>query len=131
MKSRLRAALLAMPFLLTGQLSLAGETLDADEIEFLLSDKSTTCLKEKNKSTCTTYFAPQGIIKRRMHDTDARKEGRWFIDDSDRLCILWTGKIKPLCFIVTRNADNTYAMTKKGRHVSSILELFDGNPEGL
>ncbi len=109
----------------------SGEVLDADEIEFLVTDKTTACLKEKDQSTCTTYFAPEGVMKRRMHDSDARKEGRWFVDDSDRLCILWESKIKPVCFVVTRNEDGTYAMTKKGRQISSILELKEGNVEGL
>ncbi len=109
----------------------SGAALGGDDIESLVSNKTTACLKEKDQSTCTTYFAPDGVIKRRMHDDGARMDGRWFIDDADRLCILWDGKIRPLCLIVTRNDDGTYAMTKKDKQVSSILELSDGNPEGL
>ncbi|MFM1891132.1 MAG: hypothetical protein RLZ44_209 [Pseudomonadota bacterium] len=125
------STLLLTTLLCTAPAAWGEQVLTADEIEFLISDKTTACLKEKDQSTCTTYFAPDGIIKRRMHDDDARKNGRWFIDDTDRLCILWDGKIKPLCLIITRNEDGTYALTKKEKHVSSILELSDGNTEGL
>ena len=131
MRTPARAIVASLALLSTISAATAGGVLDGDEIELLVTDKSTACLKEKDQRVCTTYFSPEGVIKRRMHDTDARKQGRWFIDDSDRLCILWTGKIKPLCLTVTSNPDDTYTLTKKGRHVSSILELSDGNSEGL
>lgn len=130
---RLLLSVILAPLLLAPW-AWAGQVLSGDEIRDLVTDKTTGCLKEKDQSTCTTYFSPEGVMKRRMHDTGARKDARWFVDDADRLCILWPKRTKALCLVVTENEDGTYALTKRtedGKHVSSITEFGDGNTEGL
>ena len=117
--------------LLTAVPSWASEPLDADTIEALVYGNTTACRKEKDQSLCTNFFSTEGEFKRRMHEDDARKDGRWFLDDSDRLCILWDGRIKPMCFVVTENPDGTFALTKHGKHISTILGISEGNTEGL
>ena len=102
--------------------------LDRFELEELVNDKTANCRKEKDQSLCTNYFSPEGVIVP-VRDSGKRKDGRWFLDDSDRLCILWNGKIKPLCFVVTANEDGTYRMEKNGKLKSTILGLKDGNTE--
>lgn len=102
--------------------------LDRFELEELVNDKTANCRKEKDQSLCTNYFSPEGVIVQ-VRDSGKRKDGRWFLDDSDRLCILWNGKIKPLCFVVTANEDGTYRMEKNGKLKSTILGLKDGNTE--
>jgi hypothetical protein len=77
------------------------------------------------------YFSAEGEIAQVLHKTGKRKDGRWFLDDSDRLCILWNGKIKPYCFVVTENDDGTYNMVKSGKHISTMLKLYEGNTEKL
>lgn len=109
----------------------AGETLTAGDIKPLISGKTTACLKTRDDSTCSTWFSEDGVVKRKMDADGKRKDGRWFVDDSDRLCILWDGKTKPLCLVVTRNDDQTYDLAKKGRHVSTITKFHAGNTEGL
>ena len=93
-------------------------------------DKTANCRKEKDKSLCVNYFSPEGVLVQ-VRDSGERKDGRWFLDDSDRLCILWNGKLKPLCFVVTENDDVSYNMVRKGKHKSTIPELKDGNTENL
>jgi len=105
--------------------------LDRDEIIELVSDKTTECRKEKDQSLCSNYFTGDGVIKRVMHDDGARRDGVWFVDDSDRLCILWQGKIKPLCFVVYEQADGSYNLIKRGRHITTIVGTEDGNTRGL
>lgn len=112
-------------------LAWGSEPLTGDAIETVVSGNTVGCRKEKDQRMCSNYFAEQGVIKRLMHDDGARKEGRWFIDDSDRLCILWTDKTRPLCFIVTQQKDGTYFLTKKGRHITTITGVESGNTEGL
>ena len=106
------------------------KSLDRFELEELVLDKTASCRKEKDKSHCINYFSREGVLVQ-VRDSGKRKDGRWFLDDSDRLCILWNGKLKPLCFVVTKNDDGTYNMVKSGKHKSTILELKDGNTENL
>lgn len=123
--------------LVAGRLTAAESTdyetasLDRDTIIELVSDKTTECRKEKDGSLCANYFSDDGVIKRVMYDDDARRDGVWFIDDSERLCILWGGKIKPLCFHVVEQDDGSYNMYKRGKHISTILDTVDGNTKGL
>ena len=106
--------------------------LDANELQQRFSDTTQHCRKEKDQSTCTTYFAADGTIKRRMHADGKRREGTWTIDrEHDRLCITWQGKTRVLCFDAYLNKDGTLDMHKKGKHLSTVLTFFPGNAEGL
>lgn len=110
--------------------ALAGEQLNQDELLDLIYDKTSDCRKEKDQSTCVNYFSPEGEIAQ-LRESGVRKDGHWFLDDSGRLCILWHGKYKPLCFVVTENEDGTYNMNRKGKHKSTILDTADGNRDQL
>ena len=121
--------LLALP-VSYAESSESAKSLDRFELEELVLDKTANCRKEKDKSLCVNYFSPEGVLVQ-VRDSGERKDGRWFLDDSDRLCILWNGKLKPLCFVVTKNDDGSYNMVRRGKHKSTILELKDGNTENL
>lgn len=107
------------------------ESLDRDAIVELVSEKTTECRKEKDGSLCANYFTEDGVIRRVMYDDGARKDGRWFVDDQARLCILWDGKIKPLCFVLFEQEDGSYNLIKNGRHITTILGTEDGNTKNL
>lgn len=107
------------------------EPLDRDGVVELVSGKTALCRKEKDQSLCSNYFSDEGVIKQVMDADGERKEGVWFVDDQDRLCILWTGKIKPLCFGVYPQADGSYNMIKKEKHITTILGVEDGNTKDL
>ncbi len=110
----------------------AGKTpLDSQQILDLVREKTTECRKEKDQSLCSNWFAKYGEITRIMHADGARKEGVWFVDDQDRLCILWKGKLKPLCFNVYEQDDETYTLFKSGKHITTILGTEEGNTKGL
>ena len=121
--------LLALP-VSYAETSESAKSLDGFELEELVLDKTANCRKEKDKSLCVNYFSPEGVLVQ-VRDSGERKDGRWFLDDSDRLCILWNGKIKPYCFVVTENDDGTYNMVKRGKHISTMLKLYEGNTEKL
>lgn len=106
-----------------------GTQLDWSELHELFADKTATCRKEKDQSECLNYFSPNGEIVQVMTKSGKRKDGRWFLDDSSRLCILWNGRLKPLCFRVYPNDDGTYKLIKKGKHLSTLLEMADGNAQ--
>lgn len=108
----------------------ASQQLDSTELYELVYDQTADCRKEKDQSLCVNYFSPEGNLTQ-LRDNGKRKTGRWFLDDADRLCILWDGKYNPLCFAVTENADGTYKMVRKGKHKSTILETAPGNRDKL
>jgi hypothetical protein len=105
--------------------------LERFDIVDLVSDQTTLCRKEKDQSLCSNYFSEDGVIKRIMHDDGERRQGVWFIDDQDRLCILWQGKIKPLCFHVYEQEDGSYDLIKNDEHITTILGTEQGNTKGL
>jgi hypothetical protein len=109
----------------------APEPLGRQEIIDLVRGNTTECRKEKDQSMCSNYFTKEGVIKRVMHADGKRKDGRWFLDDQTRLCILWDGKIKPLCFSVFEQADGNYNLIKKGKHITTITGIEDGNTKDL
>ena len=103
-------------------------SLDRDSIIELVSEKTTECRKEKDGSLCANYFSEDGVVVQVMREDGERKDGVWFVDDSERLCILWKGKIKPLCFEVFEQDDGTYNLVKHDKHISTIIGSEDGNP---
>ncbi len=128
----LTVSLLVFPLLLISSNSFAHGQLKADELKTRFTDTTQHCRKEKDQSTCTTFFAADGTIKRRMHKDGKRRGGNWEVkDDKDQLCITWTGKKKALCFEAFMNSDGTMDMYKKGKHLSTVVTFFKGNVEGL
>ena len=125
-------SLFLSPLLLISSNSFAHGQLNADELKTRFSDTTQHCRKEKDQSTCTTYFAADGTIKRRMHEDGKRRDGSWEVKaEENLLCITWTGKTKALCFEAFMNKDGTMDMYKKGKHVSTVITFFKGNVEGL
>lgn len=111
-------------------MSGAEPSLSKTELYELLYDKTADCRKEKDQSLCVNYFSPKGVLTQ-VRDNGKRKTGRWFLDDANRMCILWDGKYKPLCFTVHEQDDGSYTMLKKGKHMSTILDTVDGNRDSL
>lgn len=120
----------------TGFASAAGEPTDElalgkAELLELVREQSTECRKEKDQSLCTNWFGKYGTFKRLMHEDGARREGVWFVDDKDRLCILWQRKISPMCFTVYEQGEGVYNLYKKGKHISTIISTEPGNIRNL
>lgn len=113
-------------------LAEGGDTvLDGETIESMVLGNTAACRKQKDQSTCSIYFADDGVMIRQMHDSGVRKQGRWFTDDSDRLCILWDGRYRPSCFVLHEREDGVIDLIKGERHLSSILEMKEGNADKL
>ena len=125
--------LFAVPLLLLSAAALAADTepLGRKAITDLVRGKTVECVKEKDQALCSNYFTPKGVVTRMMHADGKRKVGRWFLDDQARLCILWDGKIKPLCFVVYGQPDGSYNLIKRGKHITTITGVEEGNTKGL
>jgi acetyl/propionyl-CoA carboxylase alpha subunit len=128
----LTISLFLSPLLLISSNSFAHGKLNADELKTRFTDTTQHCRKEKDQSTCTTYFAADGSIKRRMHEDGKRRGGSWNVNqEKGQLCITWTGKKKALCFDAYMNKDGTMDMYKRGKHLSTVITFFKGNVKGL
>lgn len=128
----LTISLFLSPLLLVSANSFAHGKLNAEDLKTRFTDTTQHCRKEKDQSTCTTYFSADGMIKRRMHEDGKRKDGVWSVNsENDQLCITWTGKTKALCFDAFMNKNGTIDMYKRGRHLSTVVTFFKGNVEGL
>ncbi|MGB0721840.1 MAG: hypothetical protein ACPGU7_05520 [Gammaproteobacteria bacterium] len=123
-------ALVFAPLLTHAAEPAAGTALDGVELKELLVGKTADCVKEKDQSTCVNYFAPDGNFFQ-VRDSGKRKTGRWFVDDSNRTCLLWDGKIKPLCFTVQETESGHYQFIKGGKLKSTITALTEGNRDNL
>lgn len=111
--------------------SFASVFVDADSIVRLLAGNTAECRKEKDQSTCVTFFSSHGKVVQRHEGETVKSEGRWFTDDSDRLCILWEGRVRPLCFTVRHVHGGHYHLKRNERHISSVTAVLPGNPHGL
>lgn len=128
----LSISLFLSPLLFISSNTFAHGQLNADELKTRFTDTTQHCRKEKDQSTCTTYFAADGTIKRRMHEDGKRRDGVWSVNaENNQLCITWTGKTKALCFEAYMNKDGTMDMYKKSKHLSTVITFFKGNVEGL
>lgn len=127
----LAAILGTLPAPGTASADTPGVPLTSEQLEELVTGKTAECRKEKDHSTCVTYFDQEGRVVQVLDGSRERSEGSWFLDDADRLCILWVGRIRPLCFQVDAAADGSYRMIRKSKHLSSITVLVDGNRDGL
>lgn len=107
------------------------DALDRESVIDLVFGKTAECRKEKDQSLCANYFSDEGRIVQLLREDNERKSGVWFVDDQDRLCILWTGRLKPLCFTVIPQDDGSYNLFKHDKHITTILSIEDGNPQGL
>ncbi len=107
------------------------ESLDRDAVIDLVSNKTVECRKEKDQSLCSNFFSDEGVVVQVLREDGERKDGVWFVDDQERLCILWKGKIKPLCFSVYQQPDDTWHLIKNDKHITTILHTEDGNPNNL
>ena len=123
----------AISLILLSSAVLAADTepLGRKALIDLVKGKTVECVKEKDQALCANYFTPKGVVTRMMHADGKRKVGRWFLDDQARLCILWDGKIKPLCFVVYAQSEGRYNLIKNGKHITTITGVEDGNTKDL
>ena len=123
--------------LLMGQAIAGGAASDepvamlGHDISALMSGKTTKCVKTKDNSTCSTYFAEDGVVKRILDTDGKRRSGQWSIDGDSHLLIQWDGKKKPLVFVVMDMRDGTYNLVKKGKLKSTIIGFSNGNSLNL
>lgn len=109
---------------------IGAEKLNSTEIIQAFSGKTSQCIKEKDKSTCSTYLGERGLVKRHMHDSGKQRLGKWHAA-GHQLCILWKGKSKELCFDIMKQDNGDLHLIKKGKLKSVVTGFKPGDHSGF
>ena len=70
------------------------------------------------------YFRDDGTLIE-VRDDGKRKKGKWTLDGSGELCIIW--KKKTACGLLTLMPDNSYFFKRKGRTARRYDKFEEGN----
>lgn len=126
-------------FLLTAVLVLAmgapafaadAEVVSGYEVKLFFNGRTADCIKTKDDSTCATFFAKDGEVKRITHNDGKQRVGKWWVSDEGNLCVHWNGKKKPLCFVIKDPRDGTFQLVRKGKLKSIVTGAQPGNSLG-
>lgn len=121
--------------LLGASLSINADTLlTVDELDELFSDTTQRCDQTGKDAQCVTYTSANNRVVRVMtsgKNTGKRYVGSWEVNRHGLFCILWDGKDKDLCFVVSKNTDGQHELYLRGYKKATILSVESGNTEGL
>jgi len=113
--------LLAVMLLAMSNLAVAeSATVSAYEIKLFINGKTANCVKTKDNSTCDTYFAEDGSLKRFTPADGKTKTGDWWVDEEGKLNVRWTGRKKSMRFDVIDPGDGTWQLIK-GKKLKSVI----------
>ena len=137
-------AILAGLMLFGGMSAWAGEELSATEITKLVSGKTVEGVSVKKKGKLkpyTAYYSPEGTIKskhwygKKQTSKWRKRNGKWWIDDKDRICVKWKDQDKKKCMVIEKEGEiyRQYRIKKDGnrKHVATFKKFTDGNPDDL
>ena len=113
--------------MLAGSVVAEPTPVDAYEIKLFLNGRTADCVKSSDGSTCDTYFATDGAVKRFTYEDRKLRLGKWWVDEEDRLCVQWQGKDKPLRFDVMDTGEGPWQLVTGGRVRADILGAAPGD----
>ncbi len=112
--------------------SLPAQTLSADQIVALFSDKTVHSVTVVQGRKSVSYYAPNGEI--RQLRKGIKRFGHWRVIDNGRICLQMEDRPEKCRIIVAENKGYTkYIVKKNGAHQASVFftDFKDGNPLGL
>ena len=108
--------------------AVAGTTpVNGYELKTFLNGKTAKCIKTSDNSTCDTYFADDGSIKRYTPSDGKTRQGKWWVDADGMLNVQWTGKKKPLKFSVVDTGEGHWQLLRRGKIKSLITGAQPGD----
>ena len=81
------------------------------------------------------YYAPSGILRQLNKKGNKTQKGKWHVNDKSELCT--SRKIRGACHVIYKqgNVWETYVElpnpVSPDKHILTITEVLDGNPNGL
>jgi len=85
------------------------------EVDLFLNGKTAKCIKTRDNSTCDTYFAKDGSVKRFTPADGKIKTGTWSVDQDELLNVQWTGKKRAMKFVVMDTGEGAWQLLKGGK----------------
>jgi len=125
--TRMTTALLAVLLALTTVAVAEPTQVSGYEVKLFLNGKTANCIKTKDNSTCDTYFAEDGSLKRFTPDDGKTKTGTWWVDEEGLLNVQWTGRSRSMRFNVMDPRDGTWQLVKGGKLMSLISGVRPGD----
>ena len=125
LNKRIIFAVLTFGLIGMSQVALA-ETRDLtkDEIIAMFSDKTVWGNHAKKDRRNKVYFAPDGTFKSKRLDEKGGSEGKWSVDDKNRLCMEKNGDTR--CRTVV-DKNGKIIKYKGKKHVWNYTKFEDGN----
>jgi hypothetical protein len=106
----------------------------------LLAAKEDVKVNKENLKPYKAYFNPDGTIQAKhwygkKNLKWRRRNGKWWIDDKDRICVKWEDQDKKKCMVIEKEGEiyRQYRIKKDGnrKHVATFKKFTDGNPDDL
>ena len=108
------------------------ESLTEDELKQLLEGKTVKGVYLEGNKPFTRFYDEDGDVRQRVGDDI--EEGKWFVDEQGKRCIVWSGKKKKCKVIVKENElYNEYTIQKNGKRKLTVIynKINVGNPSDL
>ncbi|MFP3874941.1 MAG: hypothetical protein ACLFV1_10860 [Thiohalophilus sp.] len=115
--------------LLFAQAAPAAETLNADQVKALFSDKTVEYRHERLGFKFVVYHGPDGSL-RGTRDGEPMSELRWSVNEQGELCIAYGGKNRCQPIMKDNGIYKKYVAGKDGKKktVVTYQRFIDGNP---
>ncbi len=137
-KMSLLITLLVIGFSSHGNLVFA-DTLNAEQVKALFTDKTTYATHVRKDFDITTYFASDGTLIS-IRKGDEQWTGKWRVESDGKHCIRlndpYSGVAKIERCMIVKDDGGTYKrfkIKKNGdlKHIITYKRFADGNPENL
>jgi len=118
-------------------IAVAGK-LNADEVKQLVSGKTLVFrIYEGSEGgrEKTRYYAPDGTFRQLIKKKNKTVKGKWYVNDKSELCN--RTKKREACHVIYKRGKvwETYVElpnpVSPDKHILTITEVLDGNPNGL
>jgi hypothetical protein len=132
------SVLVGLPIFVAAAASHAEDTLSAEEVKALVTDKTVHARHMKQNYNFTNFFAQDGAV-RQVTEAGEKKTGTWRVESDGALCVSWAGEVDPTCGAVIDIGGGKYKRMRVNPrnimagsiHVVTFERIESGNPQGL
>jgi len=110
----------------------AAETLNADQVRALFSDKTVEYRHERLGFKFVVYHAPDGSL-RGTREGELMSELQWSVNKQGELCIAYGGKNRCQPIMKENGVYKKYTVGKDGERKTMVIyrRFIDGNPNNF
>jgi len=121
--------LVIIPLLMMLAQTARAETLDAEQVKALFTDKTVEYQHERLGFDFVVYHAPDGSL-RGTRDGQPMGELQWSVNDQGELCIAYNQKKRCQPIMKDNGVYKKYTVGKDGQKTTVVTyrQFLDGNP---